>query len=139
MCGLTLELTPPAEAGGVRLVREDSTCAADQPYAACRSGSALSDLLGGAGERSQRCWSAWEVPSATAPQKRSANQPRAGGGGLLSEASGERVTQEAEPLRAPRPEGARHGAWERCGDGAGGQKPHPAYGEHASAAELVDA
>jgi hypothetical protein len=30
----------PAEAGGVRLVRDDAPCAADQPYAACRSGSA---------------------------------------------------------------------------------------------------
>jgi hypothetical protein len=30
----------PAEAGGVRLVRDDARCAADQPYAACRSGSA---------------------------------------------------------------------------------------------------
>jgi hypothetical protein len=86
MCGLTLELTPPAQAGGVRLVLEDSTCAADQPYAACRSGSALSDLLGGAGERSQRSWRAQEVPSATVLQTKSANQPRTGGGGLLSEA-----------------------------------------------------
>ena len=30
----------PAEAGGVRLVRDDAPCAADQPYAAGRSGSA---------------------------------------------------------------------------------------------------
>jgi hypothetical protein len=30
----------PAEAGGVRLVRDDAPSAADQPYAACRSGSA---------------------------------------------------------------------------------------------------
>ena len=30
----------PGEAGGVRPARDDAPCAADQPYAACRSGSA---------------------------------------------------------------------------------------------------
>jgi len=43
-CG-TWQLMPnvrvnlPAEAGTVRLVRDDAPCAADQPYSACRSGS----------------------------------------------------------------------------------------------------
>jgi hypothetical protein len=46
VCGLTFEVTPPAQAGGVRLVRDDAPCAADQPYAACRSGSALTEGLG---------------------------------------------------------------------------------------------
>jgi hypothetical protein len=46
VCGLTFELTPTAEAGSVRLVRDDASKAADQPYAACRSGSALNEVLG---------------------------------------------------------------------------------------------
>ena len=40
-CGLTFELTPTAEAGGARLVRDDAPSAADQPCAACRSGSGV--------------------------------------------------------------------------------------------------
>jgi hypothetical protein len=43
---LTFEVTPPAEAGAVSLVRDDAPCAADQAYSACRSGSALSEGLG---------------------------------------------------------------------------------------------
>ena len=39
--GLTLELTPRAEAGGVSLVRDDAPSAADQAYAACRSASGV--------------------------------------------------------------------------------------------------
>ncbi len=46
MCGLTFELTPTAEVGTVRLVRDDASRAADQPYSACRSGSALNEVLG---------------------------------------------------------------------------------------------
>lgn len=45
-CGLTLELTLPTEVGSVSLVRDDASRAADQAYAGCRSGSALSDWLG---------------------------------------------------------------------------------------------
>jgi hypothetical protein len=39
--GLTFELTPTAEAGSVSLVRDDAPRAADQAYAACRSGSGV--------------------------------------------------------------------------------------------------
>ena len=39
--GLTLELTPRAEAGGVSLVRDDALSAADQAYGACRSASGV--------------------------------------------------------------------------------------------------
>jgi len=39
--GLTLELTPRAEVGGVSLVRDDAPSAADQAYAACRSASGV--------------------------------------------------------------------------------------------------
>ncbi len=35
-----VRVKPPAEAGCVSLVRDDALCAADQAYAACRSGSA---------------------------------------------------------------------------------------------------
>jgi hypothetical protein len=35
-----VRVKPPAEAGSVSLVRDDAPCAADQAYAACRSGSA---------------------------------------------------------------------------------------------------
>jgi hypothetical protein len=41
LCGLTFELTPAAEAGGVSLVRDDAPSAADQAYAARRSGSGV--------------------------------------------------------------------------------------------------
>jgi hypothetical protein len=41
LCCLTFELTPTAEAGSVSLVRDDAPSAADQAYAACRSGSAV--------------------------------------------------------------------------------------------------
>jgi hypothetical protein len=41
MCCITFELTPTTEAGGVSLVRDDALSAADQAYAACRSGSAV--------------------------------------------------------------------------------------------------
>ncbi len=44
--GLTFELTPTTEVGTVRLVRDDAPSAADQPYSACRSGSALNEGLG---------------------------------------------------------------------------------------------
>jgi len=46
LCGLTFELTPTAEAGSVRLGRENVHRTSDQPYAACRSGSALNEGLG---------------------------------------------------------------------------------------------
>ena len=39
--GLTLELTPRAEAGGVSLVRDDAPSAADQAYDGCRSASGV--------------------------------------------------------------------------------------------------
>jgi hypothetical protein len=39
--GLTFELTPTAEAGGVSPVRDDATPAADRAYDACRSGSGV--------------------------------------------------------------------------------------------------
>jgi hypothetical protein len=39
--GLTFELTPTTEVGSVSLVRDDAPSAADQAYAACRSGSAV--------------------------------------------------------------------------------------------------
>ena len=39
--GLTFELTPRAEAGGVSLVRDDSTTGAGRAYAACRSESGV--------------------------------------------------------------------------------------------------
>ena len=42
---LTLELTPRAEAGGVSLVRDDSTSGADQAYAACRSASGVERVV----------------------------------------------------------------------------------------------
>ncbi len=35
-----VRVKPPAEAGSVSLVRDDASWAADQAYAACRSGSA---------------------------------------------------------------------------------------------------
>jgi hypothetical protein len=38
--GPNVRVKPPAEAGSVSLVRDDARCAADQAYAACRSGSA---------------------------------------------------------------------------------------------------
>ena len=39
--GLTFELTPTAEAGGVSPVRDDATPDADRAYDACRSGSGV--------------------------------------------------------------------------------------------------
>ncbi len=39
--GLTFELTPTAEAGGVSPVCDDATAGADRAYAACRSGSGV--------------------------------------------------------------------------------------------------
>ena len=38
---LTFELTPTTEAGAVRLGRENVHRTSDQPYSACRSGSAV--------------------------------------------------------------------------------------------------
>jgi len=41
VCGLTFELTPTAEAGGVRPGCDDATSGAARPYDACRSGSGV--------------------------------------------------------------------------------------------------
>jgi hypothetical protein len=41
VCGLTFELTPTVEAGGVSPVRDDATAGADRAYDACRSGSGV--------------------------------------------------------------------------------------------------
>jgi len=49
LCGLTLELTPTAEADGVSLVRDDAPSAADQAYDGCRSGSGVERLVRPAG------------------------------------------------------------------------------------------
>jgi hypothetical protein len=65
MCGLTFELTPTTEAGSVRLVRENVQRTSDQPYAACRSGSAVER-----GVRQHRAASAHECIAMPLRQKR---------------------------------------------------------------------
>ena len=45
LCGLTFELTPRAEAGGVSPVRDDATRAADRAYDACRSESGVERVV----------------------------------------------------------------------------------------------
>jgi len=45
LCGLTFELTPRAEAGGVSPGRDDSTTGADWAYTACRSESGVERVV----------------------------------------------------------------------------------------------
>ena len=49
VCGLTLELTPTAEADGVSPDGDDSTTGAGRAYDGCRSGSGVERLVRPAG------------------------------------------------------------------------------------------
>ena len=74
LCGLTLELTPRAEASGVSLVRDDAPRAADQAYDACRSASGVERPVRPARTRTARWAPAWAAPERAGRPARGKNR-----------------------------------------------------------------